>query len=152
MNRLLTWLWLSIFVAVVDQITKKIALSHLMNDSLAFFPLLNFSLAFNRGAAFSFLNQAAGWQNSFFIGVSIICIIALIVWMCRQQYARQKTALALIIGGALGNLIDRIHHGFVVDFIDAHIGQYHWPTFNIADAAICFGVALLFLFTFNRVK
>lgn len=152
MNRQLKWLWLSIFVAVIDQISKKIALSHLAHDSLSLFSLLNFSLAFNRGAAFSFLNQATGWQNSFFIGVSLIAIIAIIIWMCRQQCSRQKTALSLIVGGALGNLIDRIHHGFVVDFIDAHIGQYHWPTFNIADSAICLGVGLLFLVTFNRVK
>lgn len=149
--RQLAWLWLSAAIIVLDQLTKKVALYYLSGGHIkTLLPVLDFSLAFNRGAAFSFLNSAGGWQNIFFVGLAFVFSFAMVIWMLRQPHVGQNASVALIIGGALGNVVDRLHYGFVVDFIDLHIGGHHWPTFNIADSAICVGVLLLLICNFFR--
>ncbi len=149
----LAWLWLSAALIVLDQITKKIALYYLSGSHVkTLLPVLDFSLAFNRGAAFSFLNSASGWQNVFFVTLAIVFSLAMAIWILRNSHAGQNVSVALIIGGALGNVVDRLHYGYVIDFIDLHIGQYHWPTFNVADSAICVGVCILLIFGFFSKK
>lgn len=149
--RQLAWLWLSAAIIVLDQLTKKIALYYLSGGNVkTLFPLLDFSLAFNRGAAFSFLNSAGGWQNIFFIGLALAFTLAMAIWILGNQNLGQNASVSLIIGGALGNVVDRFHYGYVIDFLDCHIGYHHWPTFNIADSAICVGVFLLLLFNFIK--
>ncbi len=150
----LHWLWLSVCIIVLDQVTKQMALFFLFeNKGIPLFSFFNLSLAFNRGAAFSFLNNAGGWQTLFFTSVALIFVAILVCYLlfCHSAYA--ACLIAFIIGGAMGNVIDRIHYGYVIDFIDWHIHDYHWPTFNIADSAICIGV-VLFLITnfFSRNK
>ena len=105
------------------------------------------TLAHNYGAAFSFLSDAGGWQRWLFTGLSSVVTVVLIVWLLRLTAAEKLTAaaLALIIGGAIGNLADRIKHGYVVDFIDVFYRDWHWPAFNVADSAITCGVILLLL-------
>ncbi len=105
------------------------------------------TLVFNKGAAFSFLSDAGGWQRWFFTGLSSLVSVALLVWLLRLKSDERLTAvsLALILGGALGNLIDRIRLGQVVDFLDFHWQQSHWPAFNLADSAITVGVVLMLL-------
>lgn len=149
--RQLAWLWLSAAIIVCDQLTKKLALYYLSGGNVkSVLPVLDFSLAFNRGAAFSFLNSAGGWQNIFFIGLAFAFTLAMVIWILRNENSGQNASVALIIGGALGNVVDRFHYGYVIDFIDCHIGYHHWPTFNIADSAICVGVFLLLLFNFMK--
>lgn len=152
--RQFAWLWLSAAIIVLDQLTKKIALYYLSGGNIkTILPVLDFSLAFNRGAAFSFLNTAGGWQNIFFISLAFLFSFAMVIWILRNAHAGQNASVALIIGGALGNVVDRFHYGYVIDFIDAHIGVHHWPTFNVADSAICLGVFLLLVFNlFSRRK
>lgn len=151
--RQLIWLWLSALVIVLDQLTKKIAFVALMNGTTKIeLPILNFSLAFNRGAAFSFLNAASGWQNLFFIGLASVFSLLLVFWLLQSLSNLQSFSIALIIGGAIGNVIDRLHYGFVIDFIDLHIGQHHWPTFNVADSAICVGVFFLVVSNIWRTR
>lgn len=151
--RQLAWLWLSAAIIVSDQLTKKVALLYLSGGNIkTVLPALDFSLAFNRGAAFSFLNSAGGWQNVFFIGLAFVFSFAMVIWILRNAGAGQNASVALIIGGALGNVVDRFHYGYVIDFIDFHIGIHHWPTFNIADSAICVGVFLLLIFNFFSRK
>lgn len=151
--RQLAWLWLSATIIVLDQLTKKLALYYLSGGNIkTVLPVLDFSLAFNRGAAFSFLNAAGGWQNVFFIGLACLFSFAMIIWIVRNKYSGQNASVALIIGGALGNVVDRFHYGYVIDFIDCHVGVHHWPTFNIADSAICVGVFFLLVFNFFSRK
>ena len=114
----------------------------------------NFTLAFNKGAAFSFLNAASGWQNVFFIGIGCVISAVLIVWLYRLSLAEkwQGLAISLILGGAWGNIYDRFQYGFVIDFLDVHIGQHHWPIFNLADSAICIGAVLMVFFSWQETK
>lgn len=140
-------LWLSAVVCLVDQATKWFALEQLQGDRVSVAPFLNFALAYNTGAAFSFLSDAGGWQNFFFIGVATV-VSAVIFFMLRRLGNSEKqvaVALALVLGGAVGNVIDRVRFGYVVDFIDAYYRIWHWPTFNIADSAITLGAILLAL-------
>jgi signal peptidase II len=147
------WLWLSALTIVLDQLTKKIAEAELLlHKPLAIFPGFNFTLMYNKGAAFSFLSDAGGWQRIFFVTLSSIISIFLFFWL-RQitRDERQKNnhiiqiAIALILGGAIGNLIDRAHTGAVVDFIQVYYSTYYFPAFNIADSAITLGAGLLIL-------
>ena len=142
------WLLMSVLIIVLDLWTKGLA-----TDSLTLYrPVeltswLNMTLAHNYGAAFSFLSDAGGWQRWLFTGLASVVTLVLIIWLFRLT-AREKltaAALGLIIGGAVGNLIDRIMHGYVVDFIDVYYRQWHWPAFNVADSAITCGVILLLL-------
>ena len=150
------FLWISVAVCIADQATKYFALKYLMRSEMAVTPFLNFALAFNTGAAFSFLSDAGGWQNIFFAIVAFVVSIV-ILFMVRRLGANDTqvaVALTLVLGGAAGNVIDRLRFGYVVDFIDVYYRSWHWPTFNIADSAITIGAVLLvmdaFGFTFRR--
>ena len=142
------WLWLAGIIILLDQLSKWIVLGNLRpGDSRYVAPFWNWVLTFNPGAAFSFLSDAGGWQRWFFSGIAIGICVVLTVLMYRSK-ATQKLnniAYALIIGGALGNLFDRLWHGFVVDMIDFYVGDWHFATFNLADSAICIGAALIVL-------
>jgi signal peptidase II len=138
-------------VIVADQVSKWLALHYLAPyEPVALLPGLNATLLFNTGAAFSFLSDAGGWQHWLFLLLAFVVALALAVWLWRGVPERGvRVALALLLGGALGNAIDRLYHGHVVDFIDVYAGRWHWPAFNLADSAITVGVLLL-LWTTRR--
>ena len=145
------YLWITLIVCIADQVTKYFALLHLRNADIPVTSFFNLSLAFNTGAAFSFLADAGGWQNLFFVGVAFV-ISVVILFMIRRLGANEiqvAVALTLVLGGAAGNVIDRVRYGYVVDFIDIYYRSWHWPTFNIADAAITIGAILLVLDAFG---
>ena len=149
------WLWVSMVVLLVDQCTKLLADAMLvLHQQVAVIPYLALFKAYNPGAAFSFLSDASGWQRWFFVVLAIIVIAVLLVWLWRLSAAEAATslALALILGGAAGNLIDRLVYGYVIDFIDVYYGSWHWPAFNVADAAISVGAFLLLLDAFRGNK
>lgn len=140
------WLWLSAIVILIDQITKLWADSVLQyHQPVPVMPMLNLTLAYNTGAAFSFLSDAGGWQRWFFIGLTLLISIVLFrwIWAMRAEERLHAASLSLILGGAIGNLIDRVGYGYVIDFIDVYYKTYHWPIFNIADSAITLGVVFL---------
>jgi len=161
---MLRWLWLSLGVVLLDQITKQLAEALLTAyRSLEVLPFFDLTLMYNKGAAFSFLSDHSGWQRWFFVALAIGVSGVLVVWLKRLRSDEKwvALALALIIGGALGNVIDRILFGQVIDFVDLFYradaclpGFYrldltcHWPAFNLADAAISIGVALMLLDAF----
>ncbi len=132
-------------ILLLDQLSKWSALSNLqLGIPEPVLPFMNWLLLFNPGAAFSFLAQGSGWQRWFFTIVGLVACIY-IVWLLRKSQNDKMlcVALSLILGGALGNVLDRIMYGAVVDFIDLHYANWHWPAFNIADSAICIGAALI---------
>jgi signal peptidase II len=142
---------------IVDQITKAAATHYLtMHTQVELIPGLNFTLMHNTGAAFSILSQAGGWQRWFFIVLAGTVSIAIIFWLANLPAKNRwmASALALILGGATGNLWDRIMLGYVVDFIDVYYLDWHWPAFNIADSAITIGAIMLIIDTiwFNEEK
>ncbi|WP_264435317.1 signal peptidase II [Coxiella endosymbiont of Dermacentor marginatus] len=142
----LLWLWLSVFIITIDQLTKYLVFHYLtFGSTVKNFSWLNLTLNYNTGAAFSFLSTESGWQVYFFSLISLIVVIFLIVWLSRTQRSDKWRAIgfSLIVGGALGNFIDRVRLGCVIDFVDFHIKNWHYATFNIADSAICMGVFLL---------
>lgn len=108
-------------------------------------PMLNMTLSFNTGAAFSFLHDQSGWQRWFFAALALVVSGALVVWLARlgRSFGWQGLGIALILGGAVGNLIDRLAYGHVIDFIDVYYGDWHWPAFNIADSGITVGAVIL---------
>lgn len=142
---MLRWLLIAAVVVILDQTTKHAAVAMLAErPPLEVTPFFNLLLVYNRGAAFSFLAGAAGWQRELFTGIAIVASVW-IVYLLRR-YPRQSLfclALSLILGGALGNVIDRLSIGAVVDFLDFHAYGRHWPAFNVADSAISCGAALL---------
>jgi signal peptidase II len=147
------WLWLSALVVALDQGTKWMAEAAL--DPYLPVPLVpsfNLTLMYNEGAAFSFLAGAGGWQRWFFAGLATLITIALGVWLHRLKATERVTAIGigLVMGGAVGNLIDRMLTGRVVDFIDVYYAGWHWPAFNLADSAISVGVALLLIATLRE--
>jgi len=148
------WLWLSLLVVVADQVTKAWVSGALRPYELV--PVIdgffNLTLAFNTGAAFSFLAQGGGWQRWLLSGLAVVVAIVLVVWLTRLDRSERWTAasLSLVIGGAVGNLLDRLRLGHVVDFLDFYLGSWHWPAFNVADSAITVGVAILLLASFRR--
>ncbi len=145
-------LWLSFAVVVVDQITKLAAVEYLANrPPLEIVPVFDLVLVFNSGAAFGLLKDAGGWQNAVFIGLALLVSVFLLyaVWRAQQRDLQVAVAMALILGGAVGNVIDRVTYGYVIDFIDLHYRAWHWPAFNIADAAISVGAVLLVLDAFG---
>jgi signal peptidase II len=149
---MLKWLNLSALVIVLDQLTKWLMSSWLdLYETVAIIPYFNLTLAHNYGAAFSFLASAGGWQRWFFTILAIVVSVALTIWMKRlKAHARlEAISLALILGGAIGNVIDRVVHGYVIDFLDVYVGSYHWPAFNIADSAICVGAVILVFDSFR---
>lgn len=150
---MLKWLKLSALVIVLDQLSKWLISSWLeLYQTVEILPFFNLTLAHNYGAAFSFLASAGGWQRWFFVLLAVLISIALTIWLKRlPSSARMEAAsLALILGGAIGNVIDRLIYGYVVDFLDVYYGSYHWPAFNIADSAICIGAVLLIFDSFRN--
>jgi signal peptidase II len=143
------WFILSIFVILLDQWSKYWVSTHLQPyEPFAIIPMLNFTLAFNTGAAFSFLSHAGEWHIWLFMAISLVVSIGMIVWiirMPREAPRIQSLALSLILGGALANLIDRVALGYVIDFIDVYYHTHHWYIFNLADSAITIGSLLLAL-------
>jgi len=148
---MLKWLWLSSLLIVLDQASKWFMVSWLsLYETVAVIPFFNLTMAHNTGAAFSFLAQAGGWQRWFFVGLTVIISTGLIIWLKKLSSAAKLEAISIsmILGGAIGNVIDRLCHGYVIDFLDVYYGSYHWPTFNIADSAIVVGAALLIIDSF----
>lgn len=139
-------------VVVLDQITKIwVDRSLQLYEQIPVMPSLNITLAYNKGAAFSFLSDAGGWQRWFFIGISVIVSVCLVVWLYRMSRNEKwlSVSIALILGGAIGNnLIDRVIYGHVVDFIQVYHGEWYFPSFNVADSAITVGTILLLVLTF----
>lgn len=154
LQRLFAWLGLSALVLIIDQLTKILAKSNLFEGSPKVVnEFLNWTLVYNPGAAFSFLAQAGGWQRWLLTGFGIGAA-AIMVWLMRK-HAHQTVfalALSLLLAGAIGNVIDRMTYGAVVDFIDVHYLDWHWPAFNIADSAITLGVVLLIFDEIKRVN
>ncbi len=140
-------IWIALIVYVADQLTKYAAVMYLTAHNIAVTPFFNLALAYNTGAAFSFLSSASGWQNPFFIIVGIVASIIILSMIARLGPNDRQVAVALmlILGGAAGNVTDRMIHGYVVDFMDVYYRAWHWPTFNLADSAISVGAALLLL-------
>ena len=139
------WLAISAIVLVLDQLTKHLVTrAFTLYESVEITSFFNLVLVHNRGAAFSFLSDAGGWQRGFFIVLALVAS-GWIVWLLRKH--PQETlfcfALSLVLGGALGNVIDRVLVGAVVDFLDFHVFGYHWPAFNVADMGISCGAVLL---------
>ena len=139
------WLGLALVVVILDQITKAMVTARFnLGDSLTVTSFFDLVFVFNRGAAFSFLANAGGWQRWFFVGLAFV-ICTWLFFMLRH-HAREKAmpfAIALIMGGAVGNVIDRFVHGAVVDFLSFHLGGLYWPAFNVADSGITVGVILM---------
>jgi signal peptidase II len=139
------WLGFAAAVLVLDQLTKQIITrSFTLGETVEVMPFFNLVLVYNRGAAFSFLANAAGWQRELFIAIALGAS-AWIAWLLSKHAAQRMfcLALSLILGGAIGNVIDRFLYGAVVDFLDFHVFGHHWPAFNVADSAISCGAVLL---------
>ena len=153
-NNLLAWLGLALLLLIADQFTKVLILGYYrLGDATYVTSFFNVVRVHNTGAAFSFLASASGWQRWFFTAIGIVAAI-FIVWMLKS-HAGQKLfsfALACILGGALGNVIDRSMHGYVVDFLDFHYAGWHFPAFNVADSAITLGAIFLVLDELRRVR
>jgi signal peptidase II len=148
-----SWAWLAVTAVIIflDLQTKQMVSEELaLYRPVEVFSWLNITLAHNYGAAFSFLSDAGGWQRWFFIVLASAVSVVLLVWILRLPRKEWMTGLglALVLGGAIGNLVDRIRLGYVVDFIDFHVGDWHYPAFNVADSAITCGVILLLLDAF----
>lgn len=144
--------WIAVVVLIFDQTTKYIAVSALLGQpSMEITPFFNFVLVYNTGAAFGFLNNADGWQNLFFVAVAVAVAVFILIYLRRLGRAEIQVAIALllVLGGALGNVTDRLLLGHVVDFVDLHYAGWHWPAFNVADSAIFIGAALLILDAFG---
>ena len=138
--------WCLVFAIVgVDQLTKILALEQLIaeGESIAYSSFFNLTLVYNRGISFGLLAMPQPWGAWVLTGLTSIITIGLMVWLVRLKGCVMRMSLSLVIGGAIGNLIDRIRFGHVVDFLDIHYGQFHWPAFNVADSMICVGVILL---------
>ncbi len=152
-SSMLPWLGIAAVLVLLDQITKiTITRLFVYGESHAVMSFFNLVLVYNKGAAFSFLASETGWQRYFFTIMGIGAAIFIIYLL--KKHAGQRLfcwALALILGGAIGNVIDRVLYGHVIDFLDVHIGGWHWPAFNIADSAICIGAVLFIYDELRRV-
>lgn len=147
----LPWLWLSAIVIALDQLSKWWALDTLQQAGVSHPVIpgfLNWTLAFNKGAAFSFLAHGDGWQRWFFVLLAVVISTVLVAWLARtpRHDWRTNLPLALIIGGAVGNLIDRLHASQVTDFIHVYFRGWNYPVFNLADCGITVGAVLLIVF------
>jgi signal peptidase II len=151
---LVPWLGIAMIVILFDQLTKiAIAKVFAYGSSHAIAPFFNLVLVYNRGAAFSFLAAAGGWQRWAFTALGVAA--AVLICYLLKRHGNQRlfcAALALILGGAIGNVIDRMMYGHVIDFLDFHVGTWHWPAFNLADSAITVGAALLVFDELRRVR
>jgi len=148
---MLKWLWLSSIVVVFDQMSKIwVDLTLELHQSIPVMPSFSITYAHNYGAAFSFLSDAGGWQRWFFAVLAIVVSIGIVVYLKKLKSEEKLLAvsLSLILGGAIGNIIDRVLYGYVIDFLDIYYQAYHWPIFNIADSAITVGVGLMLIESF----
>jgi signal peptidase II len=149
---MLKWLWLAVLSLGLDQASKLI-IDNVMQlyESRAVFAFFNLTYVHNTGAAFSFLSDAGGWQRWLFAGLAVGMSIVISVWLTRLKPNETfiAIALSLILGGAIGNLVDRLAYGYVIDFLDIYYGNWHWPAFNIADSAITVGVVLMLIDSFT---
>ncbi|MFS0754803.1 signal peptidase II [Noviherbaspirillum sp. 1P10PC] len=148
------WLCIAALVVLVDQLTKiMITQMFSYGQSKPVTSFFNLVLAYNKGAAFSFLAAEGGWQRYLFSGIAIAAA-AFIIYLLKRHAGQRLFcwALALVLGGAVGNLIDRIVYGHVIDFLDVHVAGWHWPAFNIADSAICIGAAMFIIDELRRVN
>lgn len=144
----LIWLWLSAVIVILD-----LAIKYLVDSSLPYgvahpqLPVFDLTLLYNKGAAFSFLSEAGGWQRWFFTLIAVVVSGVLVVWLARTEREQRwlGSGLALVLGGALGNLYDRVVHGYVIDYISLHYDQYYFPAFNLADTAISIGAVMLII-------
>lgn len=147
------WLILTVVIIALDQWTKVLASQHLvLYQSLPLTSFFNLTLSHNTGAAFSLLHDVNGWQRWFFATVAIAASIIILIWLYKLPARKPLVAIALclVLGGALANLWDRMTLGYVVDFLDFYLGNYHWPAFNVADTAIVIGVFLLIIDTLGK--
>jgi len=154
LQKLAPWLGLAAAIVAVDQLSK-VAIERVFSygDVHPVTGFFNLVLTYNKGAAFSFLAGASGWQKQFFIVIGLLASLAILYLLARHATQRLfSLALAMILGGAIGNVIDRITHGHVIDFLDFHWRGWHWPAFNVADSAIVCGAALLILDELLRVR
>ncbi len=144
---------ITVLTLLIDQITKILANNYLpFQEFVEITPFFNLFLVYNKGVSFSFFasNTTYGpWLLSF---MAIIICVGLIIWIMREKNQTIRLGLAFVLGGAIGNVIDRIRLGAVIDFLDFHYNVYHWPAFNVADMAICFGAFLIFLQLFTQKK
>ena len=145
---MLKWTWLSVVVVLLDQLTKQLATASLnYAEPVAVMPLFNLTLVHNTGAAFSFLAQAGGWQRWFFAIIAVVVSVGLLYWVRKLEQDKhwEAVGLSLVLGGAVGNLWDRVAYGYVVDFLDFYYAAWHWPAFNVADISIFIGAAILII-------
>lgn len=152
---MLVWLWLSAVVIIIDQITKRVVDTVMqLHQTIELVPHFQLTYMRNQGAAFSFLSGAGGWQRWFFILLALVASVFICIWLKKltRNQRREAIAWALVLGGALGNLIDRILYGYVIDFLDVYYRDWHWPAFNVADSAITIGVILLLLDSFRPTQ
>ncbi len=149
------WLWLSLFIVALDQSSKWVV-DHTLQlyQSVPLMPSFQLTYLRNEGAAFSFLSSAGGWQRWFFVALALTSSVAIGIWLGRLNRTQTREAIgwALVLGGAIGNLIDRLIWGYVIDFLDVYYQNWHWPAFNVADSAITVGVGLLLLDAFRTPK
>ena len=151
------WLWLAFLVFVADIGIKLVVMNSMgfgWENRIEVLPFFNLLYVHNYGAAFSFLSDQAGWQRWLFTGIAFAVVGLLAFWMRRLPASDKwnNVAYALIIGGAVGNVFDRVVHGFVVDYLDFFWGTYHWPAFNLADSAICIGAVMIIADGFRPKK
>lgn len=142
------WLWLTALTVILDQVTKHMVASSMqLYESIAVVPYFNITYVHNTGAAFSFLSDQGGWQRWFFAALAFVVSVIITVWLARLKKNERMLAvsLSLILGGAIGNLIDRLLYGYVIDFLDVYYQTWHWPAFNVADSAITLGVVLMLM-------
>ena len=142
------FLLLALLVLAVDQVTKSLAYESLLDGpSVDILPVFSLVLVFNRGAAFGFLNDAGGWQQYLFVGLALVFSVVLLVWIWLERERNRWLAigLSLVLGGAVGNLVDRVTNGYVIDFFLLHYGDWMFPAFNVADVSITFGAIMLIL-------
>jgi signal peptidase II len=148
---MLKWLGLSLVIIVLDQASKLWVVANFeLYESIQLLSGVNLTYVHNTGAAFSFLSSAGGWQRWFFVVIALLAVTVLTIWLSRLKTSERWMAvtLSLILGGAIGNLYDRISYAYVIDFIDIYYKTHHWPVFNIADSAISIGVVMMLIDTF----
>ncbi|WP_448568700.1 signal peptidase II [Thalassotalea ganghwensis] len=151
----LKWLWITVIFLIVDQVTKQwVANTFDLYESVNILPFFNLTYIHNPGAAFSFLADQGGWQRWFFTAIAAIACVIFSVWLKRTPADKTYLAIALacMLSGAMGNLIDRVLFGYVIDFLDFYIGNSHWPAFNIADSMIFIGAGFMIIDAIQEEK